>query len=174
MAAQITPATRCKPTACTTWMLATSLVAGLLARAYIQAEKTFALGLVEPVAAEGRLTTQASEGGDAGHAVDRPGILAARSRDIGLLAVEAGQDLVDAPQSLLVHALPPDRLRAATSPLTRSCTIRTLRVKPTISNHVIYMPPHVTPRSTRAGDRAPAGACVRFCKADYGATAVRT
>src|SRR5438128_10153253 len=36
------------------------------------------------VAAEGRLTTQASEGGDAGHAVDRPGILAARARDIGL------------------------------------------------------------------------------------------
>ena len=50
MAAQITPATRCRPTACTRWTLATSLVAGLLARAHIQAEKTFALGLVEPVA----------------------------------------------------------------------------------------------------------------------------
>src|SRR5439155_10849867 len=90
------------------------------------------------VAAEGRLTTQASEGGDAGHAVDRPGILAARSRDIGLLAVEGGQDLVDAPQGVLVHTLLPDWLCAATSPLTRACTIRTLRVKPTTSNHVTY------------------------------------
>src|SRR2546421_8065143 len=48
------------------------------------------------VAVEGRLTTQAPEGSDAGHAVDRPGILAARRRDIGLLAVEGGQDRVDA------------------------------------------------------------------------------
>src|SRR5438105_4352053 len=44
------------------------------------------------VAAEGRLATHAPEGRDAGHAVDRPGVLAAGSRDIGLLAVEVGQD----------------------------------------------------------------------------------
>src|SRR2546421_5986082 len=48
------------------------------------------------VAAEGRLTTQAPEGNDAGHAVDRPGVLATGSRDIGFLAVEIGQDRVDA------------------------------------------------------------------------------
>src|SRR5919201_4354975 len=39
------------------------------------------------VAAEGRLATYAPQGREAGHAVDRPGILAAGSRDIGLLAV---------------------------------------------------------------------------------------
>src|SRR5437773_8315002 len=65
------------------------------------------LGVVAAdVTAEGRLATQAPEGGDARHAVDRPGVLATGSRDIGFLAVEIGQDLVDAPQGLFVHALP--------------------------------------------------------------------
>src|SRR5436190_219290 len=57
----------------------------------------------------------------------------------------AGALGVDAPHGLFVHALSPDRLCAATSALTRACTIRTLRVKLTTSTHVTYMPPRVTP-----------------------------
>src|SRR5919199_3406372 len=88
------------------------------------------------VAAEGRLTTHPPEGRDAGHAVDRSGVLAARSRDIRLLAVEVRQDLIDTPERLFVHALPPDRLRSAISPLTKiACTIRRNHVKSTTSHH---------------------------------------
>src|SRR5438046_10379300 len=50
------------------------------------------------VVAEGRVATPTPQGGETRHAVDRPGVLAARRRDIGLLAAEIGQALVDAPQ----------------------------------------------------------------------------
>src|SRR5205085_10990933 len=101
------------------------------------------------VAAEGRLATHAPEGRDAGHAVDRPGVLAAGSRDIGLLAVEVGQDLVDAPQRLFVHTLPPDRLRAATSPLTQivqhSHHSRQIDDQPPCDLHATRQPRRSTP-----------------------------